>query len=356
MTVRPPRTVSHLDFQPVPWLRNRHLQTLAPFLWPRGPEESPVDERVVRVASGSAVAVRVGAPLAGTRGSLLLVHGISGSASSRYMRRTARLAREAGWWTARMNCRNAGGTERLSSTLFNAGQSDDIGRVLEAFESWGLPRPYAAVGFSLGGNMVLRYAALAGEGSRADGVAALNPPVELATCSRALEDPGNRAYGLYFTVELCRQLERIRRHREVPGPPAAWRKIRTVRNFDELFVAPDAGYPSAAAYYAAASAGPRLGGLRVPALVLSAADDPFVPAKLFEPLRGVAPGRLEIVRPSRGGHLGYWQSARPRFWAAVVVLDYFDRVLDGRPVGAAGSGRDTGGGSDRLRGPIPGPA
>ena len=337
MIARPPRTASPIEFRPVPWLRNRHLQTLAPFLWPRGPEESPVDERVVRVASESAVAVRVGTPLERPRGSLLLVHGIAGSASARYMRRTARLAREAGWWTARMNCRNAGGTERLSGTLFNAGQSDDIGRVLEAFEAWELPRPYAAVGFSLGGNMVLRYAALAGEGSRADGVAALNPPVELATCSRALEDPGNRAYGLYFTFELCRQLARIRRHREVPGPPAAWRKIRTVRNFDELFVAPDAGYPSAAAYYAAASAGPCLDGLRVPALVLSAADDPFVPEALFEPLRGVAPGKLEIVHPSRGGHLGYWQSGHPRFWAAPVILDFLDRVLDGRSVRATGS-------------------
>jgi predicted alpha/beta-fold hydrolase len=254
------------------------------------------------------------------------------------MRRTARLAREAGWWTARMNCRNAGGTERLGGTLFNAGQSDDVGRVLEAFESWELPGPYAAVGFSLGGNMVLRYAALAGKGSRANAVAVLNPPIELAACSRALEDPGNRAYGLYFTIAMCRQLVRIRRYREVPGPPAAWWKIRTVRNFDELFVAPDAGYPSAAAYYAGASAGPCLDGLRVPALVLSAADDPFVPAAVFESLQGVAPGRLEIVHPRRGGHLGYWQSGRPRFWAAPVVLDYLDRVLDGRPFRAAGAG------------------
>jgi predicted alpha/beta-fold hydrolase len=186
--------------------------------------------------------------------------------------------------------------------------------------------------------MVLRYAALAGEDSRADGVAALNPPVELATCAHALEDAGNRAYGLYFTFELCRILRRIRRHREVPGPPASWSRIRTVRNFDELFVAPDAGYPSAAAYYAGASAASRLEGLRVPALVLSAEDDPFVPASTLEPLAGAASGRLEIVLSRRGGHLGYWQSGQPRFWAAPVVLDYLDRVLDSRPrAGAAPS-------------------
>jgi predicted alpha/beta-fold hydrolase len=315
------------DFRPAPWLRNRHLQTVAPVVWPAGREEPLVEERVVAVSGASAVAVRIEATPRSPRGTLLLIHGVGGSAESGYMLRTSRLARERGFAAARMNCRNAGGTEHLSRTLFNAGQSDDVGRVLAALEDWGLPRPYCLVGFSLGGNLALRYAGLAGRDSLADAVAALNPPIDLEACSRALLTPRNRPYGLFFTYELCTQLRRIRRNRPVPGPAAAWWKVRTVWNFDERFVAPDAGYASAVAYYEAASSRPCLGGLRIPALVLSAADDPFVPVEIFRSIPDLVPGRLVLAHPRRGGHLGYWQRGRPRFWAAPAVLEFFEAML-----------------------------
>ena len=167
---------------------------------------------------------------------------------------------------------------------------------------------------------------LAGAASLADAVAGLNPPIDLATCSRSLLAARNRPYGLFFTYELCAQLRRIRRHRPVPGPSAAWWRVRTVWNFDERFVAPDAGHGSAAAYYEAASAKSRLAGLRIPALVLSAADDPFVPVEIFRSIPDLAP-RLVLAHPMRGGHLGYWQRGRPRFWAAPAVLEFFEATL-----------------------------
>ena len=323
----PPTTPSSERFRPAPWLSNRHLQTVAPLLWPSGPEYDGVEPRIVEVDDAAAVAVKV-EPVAGhPRGTLLLVHGIGGSADSGYMRRTARVARRSGWTTVRMSCRNAGGTERLSRTLSNAGQSDDIGRVLATLDDWSLPRPFAVAGFSLGGNMVLRYAGLAGTESLADAVAAVNPPVDLEVCSRTLLEWRNRPYSLFFTYGLCAQIRKIRRHRPVAGPPARWWNIRTVWRFDELFVAPDAGHPSAEAYYAAASSGPRLEGLRVPALVLSAEDDPFIPAEIFEPYRKLATNGLVLDLVRRGGHLGYWNSESPRFWAATAVLDFFDSSI-----------------------------
>jgi predicted alpha/beta-fold hydrolase len=282
---------------------------------------------VVDVAEGAAVGVRVAQAAGRPRGTVLLVHGVGGSADSGYMRRTARLAHERGFATVRMSCRNAGGTERLSRTLFNAGQSDDLGRVLATLDEWGMPRPFAAVGFSLGGNMVLRYAGIAGRDSLADAVAALSPPIDLETCSRVLLEPRNRAYGLFFTYGLCAQIRKIRRHRPVAGPPARWWRIRTVWRFDELFVAPAAGHPSPEAYYAAASSGPRLEGLRVPTLMLSAVDDPFIPVGIFEPYRKLAGNGVVLDLVRRGGHLGYWQSDNPRFWAATAVLDFLDQVL-----------------------------
>ncbi len=238
------------------------------------------------------------------------------------MWRAATEARERGWIPVRMNARNAGGTEALSRTLYNAAQSDDVGAVLADLEAAGFPRPFAAVGFSLGGNTVLRYAATHGGSCGADAVAAVSPPVDLEATCRLLEEPANRVYLLHFTRVLCNHLARIRRLRPVRGPLLSRRKVGTIRRFDTLYTAPDAGHPSAEAYYAHASAGSRLAGLRVPGLILSAANDPMVPASTYSSLRHAAPGRLQWVLPARGGHLGFWGRGAPRFWAAKALLDF----------------------------------
>jgi hypothetical protein len=129
-----------------------------------------------------------------------------------------------------VNLRNCGGTERLATTLYNAGQSDDAGKVLEDLKAAGFPRPYALMGFSLGGNLVLRYAGLAGEACLADAVAAVNPPVDLEACVRCLEQPRNAFYQAYFTWRLCRLLRRIRRVRSISGPASDLWKVSPPRS------------------------------------------------------------------------------------------------------------------------------
>jgi hypothetical protein len=310
----------------VVWLPGRHLQTIVPALWPARRVEGPEEERVVQVADDAAVRIHLSPPVGRGRGTVLLVHGMGGSSESGYMRRTARLAVERGWWAVRMNCRNCGGTEALSSTLYNAGQSDDVRRVLEHLDAADIPRPFAAVGFSLGGALVLRDAGRAGARSVADAVAAVNPPIDLEACCRSLERRENAVYHAHFTMSLCRLLRRIHRVRSLDGPPPAFRKIRTLRRLDASFTAPDAGYASAEDYYAGASAAPHLSGLAVPALVISSENDPLVPAEIFEPHRRSSPlSSVRFLVPRRGGHLGYWQSRGPRFWAGTAALDFLDR-------------------------------
>lgn len=315
------------DFSPSPWLRGRHLQTIVPSYLDAPEIEAREEIRLVPVAEGTAVRVRVARPPGPARGTLLLVHGMGGSASSPYMRRTARQALARGWAVVRMNMRNCGRTEALARTLYNAGQWEDVERVLEDLEAASLPRPYAAVGFSLGGNVVLLHAGRSGAGCRADAVAGVNPPVDLEACCRQIERRGNLLYQARFTRLLCEQIRRVREVRPLPGPEASAWRIRTVRRFDRFFTAPDAGYPSAEAYYAASSAGPYLGSVLVPALVLSAADDPIVPVGMFDPHRHAAGRNLVFAHPGRGGHLGYWSSREPRFWAARAVLDFLEDAL-----------------------------
>lgn len=313
-------------FRPAWWLPGAHLQTAFPSFWPAPRPGSPSETIDVPVATETSVRLAVDRPAGGAGGTLLLLHGLGGSADAPYMLRTQAAAARRGWTVARMNLRNCGGTEALSRTLYNAGQSEDAGRVLEALEGLGFPRPYAAVGFSLGGNLLLRYAGLSAADCVADAVVGVNPPVDLSLCIDALERPANRPYHLYFRHRLITQVRAIRKLRSVPGPPATWATIRGVREFDDLFTAPDAGDLGADAYYRRASAGPHLPAIRRPALVLSAEDDPFVPVVMFAPWRDRAPG-VRFVHPPAGGHCGYWRSRPPRYWAAETALDFLDATV-----------------------------
>jgi len=139
---------------------------------------------------------------------------------------------------------------------------------------------------------------------------------------RRLERPANTLYHRRFVKCLCAQLAAIRSVRPHPGPPAVPRQVRTLRNFDQLFTAPDAGYASAADYYAGASAAPLLAHVRRRTLVLAAANDPFVPLATIERHHATAARHVAFAHPRHGGHVGYFQRGRPRFWAAAAALEF----------------------------------
>jgi predicted alpha/beta-fold hydrolase len=311
-------------FRPHPLLPGGHLQTLVPALWPAPAFAFRVEPRIVAVAPGNSIRVDISRPVTAPRGTLLLIHGMGGSSASRYVVRTASEALARGWVVARINLRNCGGTERLATTLYNACQNADLGAALADLEQAGMPRPFAAVGFSLGGNTLLSHAAAEGSACRAAAIAAVNPPIDLDASCRALERPGNRIYQLHYTSLLCRQIRRVRLVRPLAGPPAAPLRIGSVRRFDALFTAPDAGYPNPEEYYEAGSSAPRLASIRVPALILSAANDPFVPAEMFRPHLGTSPGTLRFLIEPQGGHVGFWQRGRPLFWAGRAVLEFLE--------------------------------
>lgn len=285
------------------------------------PRSVPFSRPVLEAAS-PALRMQVSRPAAKARGTLLLVHGLAGCAASPYLRWTGNLALARGWCIARLDLRGCGGTEALSLSLHNAAQSEDIDAALGALERAELPRPYAVAGFSLGANLVLRALGCSGAASLADRAVAVNPPVDLAACADALERPSNLLYQAYFLRRLCHLVRCARTHFEVPGPEASPWRIRTVRRFDTLFTAPSGGFTSVEEYYEVASSGRVIAGVRRPTLVLSAQDDPFVPYTCFPPCHAAAPDDVRFIHPKRGGHVGYWQSAATRFWAAEAIVAF----------------------------------
>jgi predicted alpha/beta-fold hydrolase len=257
---------------------------------------------------------------------LVLLHGLEGSSDSGYMRGCAEKAFAAGFNVVRMNQRNCGGTEHLTPTLYHSGRSADLRAVLtELVERDGLAEIFF-VGWSMGGNLVLK---MAGEfGSRAPrelrGIAAVNPCFDLAACVDALGEARNFVYSRHFVRKLKR---RMRRKAQLFGGIYSLDqlpRVRTVRNFDCMITARYCGFRNASDYYAQSSAMHVLGAIRTPTLILAAQDDPFVPFSTFSHEAMGNNPFIRLVAPEHGGHCGFI-SDKPgdeRFWSEVRIVEF----------------------------------
>jgi len=252
------------------------------------------------------------------------------------MRRTMTLAWERGWAVARVQFRGAEGEAVRTPAFHNAGRSEDLEAVLEGlvWPEGSESGPLAAIGFSLGGAVLLKHLGEAGASTRIEAAGAVSAPLDLAACLAALEEPRNRVYHRYYV----RRLRRVVRATLAAHPgswPALDRSIDAVRRIDTRYVAPDAGYDSAESYYRGASSGPLLSAVATPTLLVSSRDDPFIPASLLEALpRNGTP--VETLLTERGGHVGYLSGGMLslRFWAGEAILDWMESRLGG--AGSAG--------------------
>jgi uncharacterized protein len=332
------------DFVPLPLLRNPHLMTIALSLIPRGLglRRRQVEKVLFPVTPDSQLlGMAHFQPDYANRATLVLVHGLEGSSESFYIVGLAEKALAAGANVVRLNLRNCGGTLHLTPTLYNAGLSADIVRVVEYLAKERGLSDLFLIGYSLGGNLVLKASAELGELSdRVSGTIAVSPPIDLESCVQALESKSNRIYELAFLWSLkqkIRQKEKLYPNR---FPIAKLDKVKSVREFDDAFTAPDGGYGTADRYYRDASSKPMLGSIPVPTLIITAQDDPLVPFGIFA---GIETDNVKLLGPKQGGHGGFVQdltiaangSETDHFWADQRILDfcfehskYLDAVLD----------------------------
>ncbi len=270
-----------------------------------------------------------GAPVA------ILVHGLCGDARRGYMAGTAEKAWQRGFSVLRLNLRNSGGTEHLTPTLYHAAFRDDLHSLVDWVVRERAPDDVVVAGFSLGGSIVIHAAADWGatppRGVR--GVAAVSVPWDLAASSVALHRGGfNRFYIWYFMAEFRRLWPRKAELWPERYPPERMRTMRTLFEFDDRATAPAFGWAGADHYYEAASPLQRLPELSLPALVLHAEDDPFVPMTAESQQRLRSHPGLELLLEKKGGHNGFF-GARPahsgawrdpdRWWAENRLVQAF---------------------------------
>jgi uncharacterized protein len=294
------------DFTPLPLLGNPHVQTaLALFL--AGPSvDDPTRERRVLLPDGDRLLLYDNVPAGWRPGGriALIVHGLGGSHRSVHVRRQAVVLLREGVRVVRMELRAAGRGIAFARKTYHAGCSDDLRAAVAEVHRWSPTSPVFVVGQSLGGNVALKLA-----GEAADdpvpglaGVVAVGPPIDVARCAALLAEPRNLVYEQYFVRSVMTHLQRHRRIFPDLAMPRFPRRM-TLRLFDELYTAPFGGFNDPDDLYRRTSSLPLIPRIAVPALVLTARDDPFIAVEPFESLR--APANVEVRVIGRGGHLGF---------------------------------------------------
>jgi uncharacterized protein len=295
-------------FHPRRWLGGGHIQTFASFVMPRRFDIPPPEERLVEVEPGIQVLCHCHWQADRTHAlTIIIVHGLEGSSDSQYMLGITEKALAAGMNVIRYNQRNCGGTDGLAPVLYHSGLSNDIRQVArEAIERDRVTR-LALVGFSMGGNLVLK---LAGEwGAHAPpqfrAVAACCPALDLSASANALHEPSNRIYERYFLWALRRRM--LQKARLFPDhfDTSRLRGIRSLREFDDKVTAHYCGFTGVDDYYDRASAAHTVEQIAVPALILYAANDPFVRITEATRRKIASNANITFVETDDGGHCAF---------------------------------------------------
>ncbi|WP_083627792.1 hydrolase [Salinicola sp. MH3R3-1] len=317
---RPSGMIAAADFDPPWWLRNAHVQTLLPrLLRGRSLRQDPEivnlpDGDFVELAWASPVPTRDDAPI------FVLFHGLEGSFDSPYARELLYTASNLGWRAVLMHFRGCGREPNRLPRAYHSGDTADARWIIDLLAQRYPGASMVAAGVSLGANMLLKLVA---EHSADElplaGAIAINAPLDLAASADTLDRGFARVYQRYLLRQLKRKVMTRLQTMSLPLriTSSDIRHLNSFWAYDNDITAPMHGFRSASDYYCRASAGPLLGEIETPTLVLHAADDPFMPRDLFSRLPAPSSSvRVEIAR--YGGHVGYVEvcGGRLRSWLA----------------------------------------
>jgi predicted alpha/beta-fold hydrolase len=310
-------------FTPARLLGHRHAQTIWPALFRRGGPPA-LHAECWPTADGEGLDVELLPDRPGRPG-LLVLHGLEGSSRARYVRGLLAAVDRLGWNAAAISFRSCGPTPVQGRRLYHSGDTSDLPLVVERLRARWPGAPLGAVGFSMGGNILLKWLGETGEGAPLAAAVAVSVPFDLGACATALDGPG-----FFAAIYRKRFLRTLRRKAlaiaaRFPGSidAAAVRACHSFARYDDLVTAPLFGFASAADYWARCSSAAFLGRIRRPVRLISSEDDPIVPGATIPREAIAANPHLDGCLLNRGGHVGFVAGGWRRTYAVdTLALEF----------------------------------
>ena len=293
-----------LPFNPFPFLKDPHYQTILNSVlnFFSEPDSNP---KLISLPDGDKISVEVTTPTTWkpTDLTVLLVHGLCGSHKSPNLVRMAHRLNPLGVKIVRFNMRGCGSGKGLAKKIYHSGSSEDVFATIKALKQESPDSPIILIGFSLGGNIVLK---LAGElaslaPSFLKGVIAISPPVDLYASILMLGHSDNAIYERYFYRLL--RADVVYRHKTFNLPPIDLPKDLKLYEFDQIYVAPQCGFKDVLDYYSRCSAMHFIEQIDVPCNILVAEDDPIISPNSLDGYK--LSSQVNVFKTKQGGHMGY---------------------------------------------------
>ncbi|MEG3765527.1 hydrolase [Alteromonas sp. 14N.309.X.WAT.G.H12] len=326
--------VQRSAFTPPRWAQNPHIQTI----WPRFVQKrQPVHFRWERIETedGDFVDLAWGPVPASLSGLVVMFHGLEGSIRSHYAIDTMAALSAQGWQVVMMHFRGCSGEVNRTPRAYHSGDTQDAVYILELLHQRFPGLPKVAIGFSLGGNMLLKLLGEQPDQPWLEAAMAVSPPMKLDVCSTSINQGSSRFYQGYLIRSMKKTLMKKMAMMDygslIDLNVEQVKKLRTFRQFDDKVTAPLHGFADALDYYEKCSAFRYLGAIHCPTLIIHSLDDPFMSPQIVPQASDLSP-RVTLELSEFGGHVGFMQGdiRNPTVWHPQRAIDYFTPYLSAK--------------------------
>jgi predicted alpha/beta-fold hydrolase len=314
-------------FQPAWWLSNRHLQTLWPTFCRRAIKDLSVRRERFELADGDFLDIDWCGYNHGPI--VLILHGFEGSIASPYAKGMLQAIHANGWRGAFMHFRSCSGEHNRLPRIYHSGETTDVAAVVAELKRREPQTPIAAIGFSLGGNVLLKWLGETGQQNPLVAAAAISVPFELHKAADRINRGFSRVYQWHLLKSVRNKIKNKFDRIPTPFPLPTLKLINTLREFDDKVTAPLHGFASADDYYTQSSSRQYLKNITVPTLLLQAKDDPFMTDDLL-PQPNELSKQITLELSEQGGHVGFVAGKfpwRPEYWLEQRIPAYFAGYL-----------------------------